>query len=129
MQFSILIKAAPYTSAASDSAYQFISAALQSGHQVTHVFFYQDGVHNASSFSYQQRDKFPQLQRWHELADVHDISLQLCSTAAKRRGLLDDQHAMQRLGIAGNADPVFEYGGLGQLVKIAAEAERFMVFG
>ncbi|MEE1577861.1 MAG: DsrE family protein, partial [Deltaproteobacteria bacterium] len=48
MKFGILIKEGPYTHQASDSAYRFASAALEKGHEIEGVFFYNDGVINAT---------------------------------------------------------------------------------
>ena len=48
MNFGILVNEGPYTHEASDSAYQFCKAALATGHQIQRVFFYHDGVNNAS---------------------------------------------------------------------------------
>jgi tRNA 2-thiouridine synthesizing protein D len=48
MKFALLVSEGPYTHQASDTAYQFASAALQKGHEVMRVFFYHDGVYNAT---------------------------------------------------------------------------------
>ena len=44
MKIGILINEGPYTHEASDSAYLFIRAALEKGHEIDRVFFYHDGV-------------------------------------------------------------------------------------
>jgi tRNA 2-thiouridine synthesizing protein D len=48
MKFGILINEGPYTHQASDSAYLFARAAIEKGHEVSRVFFYHDGVNNAT---------------------------------------------------------------------------------
>ncbi|HJO43297.1 MAG TPA: DsrE family protein, partial [SAR324 cluster bacterium] len=48
MKFGILIKEGPYTHQASDSAYRFALAVLEKGHEIEGVFFYNDGVINAT---------------------------------------------------------------------------------
>ena len=48
MKFNILVCEGPYTHQASDTAYQFVKAALDMGHEIVRVFFYHDGVYNAS---------------------------------------------------------------------------------
>ena len=48
MKFSVLVNEGPYTHQASDSAYQFIRAALSAGHEIFRVFFYHDGVNNGT---------------------------------------------------------------------------------
>ena len=48
MKFGLLVSEGPYTHQASDSAYQFAMAALAKGHEIQRVFFYHDGVNNAT---------------------------------------------------------------------------------
>ena len=48
MKFGILVSEGPYTHQASDTAYQFAIAAIGKGHEVQRVFFYHDGVNNAT---------------------------------------------------------------------------------
>ena len=48
MKLSIQINEGPYQHQASDSAYQFTKAALDKGHEIFRVFFYHDGVNNAT---------------------------------------------------------------------------------
>ena len=43
MKLSVQINEGPYQHQASDSAYQFIKAALDKGHEIFRVFFYHDG--------------------------------------------------------------------------------------
>ena len=40
MKFGILVNEGPFTHQASDSAYHFVKAAIEMGHQVMRVFFY-----------------------------------------------------------------------------------------
>ncbi|HJX58064.1 MAG TPA: DsrE family protein, partial [Thiobacillus sp.] len=48
MQFGILVNEGPYSHQASDSAFLFARTALEKGYKVPRVFFYHDGVYNAS---------------------------------------------------------------------------------
>ena len=48
MKLGILVSEGPYTHQASDTAYQFAIAAIGKGHEVQRVFFYHDGVNNAT---------------------------------------------------------------------------------
>ena len=51
MKFGIQVNEGPFTHQASDSAYLFVKAAIEKGHQVMRVFFYYDGVNNANKLS------------------------------------------------------------------------------
>ena len=48
MDIGILVKEGPYNHQASDTAYKFAKAAMKKGHRIDAVFFYNDGVNNAS---------------------------------------------------------------------------------
>ena len=51
MKIAVTINEGPYQHQASDSAYLFCRAALEKGHEIRRVFFYNDGVNNASSLT------------------------------------------------------------------------------
>ena len=48
MKFAIQINEGPYQHQASDSAYFFTKNVLEKGHEVFRVFFYHDGLNNAT---------------------------------------------------------------------------------
>ena len=118
MKIGILINEGPFTHQASDSAYHFAVAALNRGHQIYRVFFYNDGVHNANRMSQPQSDDRDLVSLWSELAMKHGIDLVVCIAAALRRGIKDDLVAEG-----------FRISGLGQLVEAGIQADRFLVFG
>jgi tRNA 2-thiouridine synthesizing protein D len=129
MIFSLAIYAAPYTSQASDSAYRFALALLENGHTLYRVFFYQDGVHTASSLSTPQQDETHFTQNWQALAKNHNIDLVVCIAAALKRGLLNQQEATRYDKAAYNLAAGFELSGLGQLVDAAVISDRLVTFG
>ena len=51
MKIAVTINEGPYQHQASDTAYLFCKAALEKGHEIRRVFFYNDGVNNASSLT------------------------------------------------------------------------------
>jgi len=118
MKFGILVNEGPFTHQASDSAYQFVSAALKKGHEIVRVFFYHDGVNNSTKLSEPQSDDRNLVQMWSALAEEHGVELIVCVAAALRRGIKDDILA-----------PGFQISGLGQLVEAGIEADRLVVFG
>ncbi len=118
MKFGILVNEGPFTHQASDSAYQFVSAALEKGHEIVRVFFYHDGVNNSTKLSEPQSDDRNLVQLWSALAEEHGVELIVCVAAALRRGIKDDILA-----------PGFQISGLGQLVEAGIEADRLLVFG
>ena len=86
MKFGVLVNEGPYQHQASDSAYQFVRAALDAGHEVFRVFFYHDGVHNGTRLAVPPQDDRNVVERWSALAEERELDLVLCVAAAQRRG-------------------------------------------
>ena len=118
MKFGILVNEGPYTHQASDSAYLFTKAALEKGHQIYRVFFYHDGVNNATRHTEPPQDDRNVVNRWSKLAEQYEVDLVVCVAAALRRGIKDELLA-----------PGFRISGLGQLVEAGIEGDRLVVFG
>lgn len=118
MKFAILVNEGPYTHQASDSAYQFAAAAIAKGHTVMRVFFYHDGVNNATRLTEPPQDDRHIVNRWSALAADHQVDLVVCVAAALRRGIKNEVLA-----------PGFRISGLGQLVDAGIKADRLVTFG
>lgn len=129
MKFAILVNEGPYTHQASDSAYQFAKAVLAKGHELYRVFFYHDGVNNASRLTVPPTDDRHIVNRWSALAQEHGIDLVVCIAAAQRRGLLDENEMKRHGKDANNIAPGFRISGLGQLVEAGIQADRLVTFG
>jgi tRNA 2-thiouridine synthesizing protein D len=118
MKIGILVNEGPYQHEASDSAYLFCKAALESGHEIDRVFFYHDGVNNSTKLTEPPQDDRNVVTRWSKLAEDHGVDLVVCVAAALRRGIVDDVLAKG-----------FRISGLGQLVESAIRSDRLVVFG
>ena len=118
MKFGLLVSEGPYTHQASDSAYQFAMAALAKGHEIQRVFFYHDGVNNATRLTEPPQDDRHIVNRWSALTEQHGVDLVVCVAAALRRGIKDEVLA-----------PGFRISGLGQLIETGIQAERLVTFG
>lgn len=118
MKFGILVNEGPFTHQASDSAYRFAAAAIGKGHEVSRVFFYNDGVYNSNRLSEPQTDDRNLVTLWSELAKENNIDLVVCIAAALRRGIKDEV-----------LQDGFRISGLGQLVEAGIENDRLVVFG
>ena len=90
MKFGILVNEGPYTHQASDSAYLFTRAALEKGHEIFRVFFYHDGVNNATKYTEPPQDDRHIVNRWSKLAEQYEVDLVVCVAAALRRGIKDE---------------------------------------
>jgi tRNA 2-thiouridine synthesizing protein D len=95
-----------------------VVAALAKGHEVQRVFFYHDGVNNATRLTEPPQDDRHVVNRWSALAADHKVDLVVCVAAALRRGIKDEVLA-----------PGFRISGLGQLVDSGIKADRLITFG
>ena len=118
MKFNLLVSEGPYTHQASDTAYQFAKAAIENGHEIQRVFFYHDGVYNATRLTEPPQDDRHIVNRWSALKEQHGTDLVVCVAAALRRGIKDEVLA-----------PGFRISGLGQLVDAGIKADRLVTFG
>ncbi len=129
MKFGIVVNEGPYQHQASDTAYYFAKAALDSGHEIFRVFFYHDGVNNATGLSNPPQDDRNVVERWRELANEHKLDMVVCVAAAQRRGIVD-QGEMERNGKSAlNIVEPFHISGLGQLIEAAVQGDRLITFG
>jgi len=129
MKFNILVSEGPYTHQASDSAYHFAKAAVECGHQVIRVFFYHDGVHNATRLATPPSDEQDVVARWVRFAKDNDIDLAICIAASLRRGVLGPGSAQLAGQTAVNLDENFKVAGFGHFIEGAIAADRTVVFG
>ncbi len=129
MKFGILVNEGPYQHQASDSAYLFAKAALAKGHEVYRVFFYHDGVNNATRLAVPPTDDRHIINRWAALAEEHKLDLVVCIAAAQRRGMMDENEAKRQGKDADNIHPAFRISGLGQLVEAGIQCDRLVTFG
>ena len=118
MKFGILVNEGPYNHQAADTAYQFAKAAIDKGHEIHRVFFYHDGVNNASKLTEPPQDDRNIVNRWTKLAEDHGVDLVVCVAAALRRGIVNE-----------NLATGFRISGLGQLVESGIQADRLVTFG
>ncbi len=129
MKFAIQINASPYSSNAGLIAYRFVGAALLANHQISRIFFYQEGIYHAFRFALPPDDEVNIGAKWSALAQSHGTDLVVCISAAQRRGLLcGDEAKRQGLGDDQLASG-FRIAGLGQWLEATLQADRAIVFG
>jgi len=129
VKFSIQVNEGPYQHEAADTAYQFARAALAAGHEIFRIFFYHDGVNNATRLAVPPQDDRNISAQWTALAKEHDLDMVVCIAAAQRRGLMDADEAKRQGLDADNIAEGFRISGLGQLIEAGIESDRLVVFG
>ncbi|MDY6890976.1 MAG: sulfurtransferase complex subunit TusD [Pseudomonadota bacterium] len=129
MKFTLVVHCAPYQGAAADTALRFARALLAGGHELYRVFFYREGVHNASALASPPRDEHSLPLAWQRLAQEYQLDLVVCVAAALRRGILDENEAKRHEKPAANLASGFELSGLGQLSEALIQSDRVLTFG
>lgn len=129
MKFTVIILGAPYTGESAETAYRFSQAILGQGHDIYRLFFYHDGVHNASSLLTLPQDEVQYSQRWQQLIEQHQLNATVCIASALRRGIINDSEAKRFAKPAANLATGFELSGLGQLIDATAHCDRLITFG
>lgn len=128
IKFSVVVTGAPYGSQSASSAYQFCAAAASAGHDIAGVFFYQEGVLNASQLVSPATDEVNLPERWAALATQYKFPLEVCVSASLRRGVVDEQEAEQLSLAQFNLKAPFVLSGLGQLAELSAGCDRLVQF-
>ena len=129
MKFAVLVNEGPYTHQASDTAFNFVKAAIGQGHEVMRVFFYHDGVNNGTRLTTPPQDDRNIVNRWSALGAEHDLDLVVCVAAAQRRGIVDADEQKRNSKDANNIADGFRISGLGQLIEAGIQADRLVSFG
>ena len=128
MKFAIALFSAPHAPP-SRRALLFAQAALAGGHQIVRLFFYQDGVYNASSSVVTPQDEQDVAQQWRTFVSEQQLDGVVCIAAALRRGVLDETEAKRYQRSAINVDAPWQLSGLGQLHDAVQDADRLICFG
>lgn len=116
MKFALLITAAPFSTQGAETALRFARAAISNGHSIERIFFFRDGVHNASSFTTAPQDESNIPAEWQQFCDAQKIDAVVCVSAALKRGITDTN---THIPIA----------GLGLLTDAIINADRLVTFG
>ncbi|MCU9949681.1 sulfurtransferase complex subunit TusD [Pseudomonas sp. PDM13] len=128
MKFAIALFA-PAHAPSSRRALRFAEAVLDGGHEITRLFFYQDGVHSASANVVTPQDEPDIARDWANLLANHQLDGVVCIAAALRRGVINQEEAERYGRTAANLAPGWELSGLGQLHEAAQMADRLICFG
>lgn len=115
MKIGVMLLTGPYQYEASDSMVQFVEAAVKKGHEVVGIFLFMDGVYtmNKNVKPTGERNIVEMIDRLGE-----KIPVTACSACAQFRGMKKEFSSRN-----------VKVGGLGDLMKIVRECDRFITFG
>jgi len=128
MKFNVLVTGGLYSTQCAYSAWRFCVAAHESGHKVSQVFFYQDGVNQSTSLSVPLADEFDAVQQWAEYSATSGSELVVCVSAGERRGVVGADQATEFELPSFNLHPAFRVEGLGVLQAASLESDRMVTF-
>lgn len=128
LTYVLVVNGPVYGRQSSRTAYRFARALIGKGHTLTRVFFYQDGVSNASSLTVPANDEFDLVAAWQSLAHEHGVELETCVAAALRRGQVSEDEASQHGLQSSNMAEGFSQAGLGALSEALLTADRVIQF-
>lgn len=128
LTYTLVVNGSVYGSQSARNAYLFACALLEKGHRLVSVFFYQEGVHNASKLTLPANDEFDLTQAWQELSQQHQVRLESCVAASLRRGIIDETEAKQHQLTVSNTADGFELAGLGGLAEAMLTQDRVVQF-
>ena len=128
MNINLLVSGPLYASQSGYSALRFCQAAVAKGHTISQVFFYQDGVTQASRLSVPLDDEFNAHDQWLAFAEQNSVPLVICISAGERRGVMRDAQASEYQLGAGNAHNGFSVAGLGSLHQASLSSDRTVTF-
>ncbi len=122
MRYILLVTGPSYGTQNATSAWKFATALLKAQHHIDSIFFYQEGVTNANQLISLASDEHSLIDAWSELSQTHKIELNICVSAALRRGVTDEQDGTT------NLHPSFNLAGLGALAQGLLTCDRVVQF-
>lgn len=106
--FVIFVNTAPLNSINGRHAIKFCQAAMAAGHQIQQIFFYGDGVNHANCHALPVSGETPTLAQWIDIKRISGAPLNLCITAAEKRGLVSagnhHESVSEAFSVCGMAD-------------------------
>ncbi|WP_027710756.1 sulfurtransferase complex subunit TusD [Dickeya chrysanthemi] len=128
LSYCLLVTGPAYGTQQASSAFQFAQALVAQGYRLQSVFFYREGVLNANQFTAPANDEFDLVRAWQQLAQTHQVALNVCVAAALRRGVADAQQAEQLHLPGANLQQGFTLSGLGELSQSILRCDRVVQF-
>ena len=122
MRYVIAVKSPIYGKQGAFLAYQFSEALIKKGHEISQIFFFQDGVSNGNALVYPANDEVNLRKHWQMFSITHNVPLYLCVAASQRRGVVDNLTTSTTDHY--NLAEGFTIAGLGEFMAASLKADR-----
>ena len=122
MRYVIAVKSPIYGKQGAFLAYQFAEALIKKGHEISQIFFFQDGVSNGNALVYPANDEVNLQKHWQMFSITHNVPLYLCVAASQRRGVVDNLTTSTTDHY--NLAEKFTIAGLGEFMAASLKADR-----
>lgn len=117
-RFGLLITSGGYNSQTLNSVLNFVTAAVNDGHTIDHIFFYQDAVYSIAADIDLPSDEPNLSELLAQLCLQHNIALLFCITAAEKRGVISaERPAITGYVAAGLAEFAMRQANIDKLVQ------------
>ncbi|TQV76633.1 sulfurtransferase complex subunit TusD [Aliikangiella marina] len=126
-KFTLLVTGSHSQSQAHHSAIRFIRAVIESGNEISSVFFYQEAVTIANRYLCIPQDETQLTDQWVKLAEAHNFELQVCVAASNRRGVINEEEAKMNGKVGDSIDSAFAVLGLGQLAAAMSNSSSRLI--
>ncbi|WP_440866333.1 sulfurtransferase complex subunit TusD [Symbiopectobacterium purcellii] len=128
LRYCLLVTGPAYGTQQASSALLFARALIAQGHSLESIFFYREGVLNASQLTSPANDEFDVTRAWQQLGATYQVALNVCVAAALRRGVTDSEQARLLALPTANLQPGFSLSGLGELAQSVLTCDRVIQF-
>ncbi|HXK00414.1 MAG TPA: sulfurtransferase complex subunit TusD [Buchnera sp. (in: enterobacteria)] len=128
MNYVVIVTRAAYGTENSSTALLFSRALIDSGHKLNSIFFYFGGVLNANQMIFPADDECNLVKYWEDFGFQFKIKLNVCISAASRRGVISDEQALRAGLQKGNLANGFKLTGLNELSEAIQKCDRIVQF-
>jgi tRNA 2-thiouridine synthesizing protein D len=127
--YTLIVKGPAYGKENSISALFFAKALVSRKiHVIKSVFFYCDGVLNANKFLSPAKNEFDTRKKWSMFSLQNQVRLNVCFSAALRRGIIGIKETCNQKILEGNLDIYFKISSLENLSRDIQKSDRIIQF-
>ncbi|MCW5197472.1 sulfurtransferase complex subunit TusD [Buchnera aphidicola] len=129
MIYTLIVKGPAYGKENSISALFFAKALISNNkHILKSIFFYCDGVLNANKFLSPAKNEYDIRKKWCVFSLKNQVRLNVCFSAALRRGIIGIKETCNQKILDGNLDIFFKISSLENLSRDIQNSDRVIQF-